>query len=123
MVVALVAFLDVMQNGDDFWLIDMATADTSALSEYISGIEKQKENWLPDFSKETIGDNINLTLKDLMKTDIFKKANIMVLFNKKEEEIEITSETNRRKIYNKKVLSYETKIKDGLNILDVWLDL
>lgn len=114
--------LDVMQNGDDFWLIDMATADTSALSEYISGIEKQKENWLPDFSKETFEDNINLMLKDLMKTDIFKKANIMVLFNKKEEEIEITSEANRRKIYNKKVLSYETKIKDGLNILDVWLD-
>ena len=44
--------LDVMQNGEDFWLIDMATADTSAFSECIDGIEKQNVNWLPDFSKD-----------------------------------------------------------------------
>jgi hypothetical protein len=27
--------LDVMQNGDDFYLIDMATADTSALNDVV----------------------------------------------------------------------------------------
>lgn len=44
--------IDIMQNGDDFWLIDMATACTSALKECIPK-EKQKtypENWLPDLS-------------------------------------------------------------------------
>lgn len=44
--------LDIMQNGDDFWLIDMALAQNSALSNYIP-VEKRKrteENWLPNFS-------------------------------------------------------------------------
>lgn len=41
--------LDIMQNGDDFWLIDMATADTSALNHYVpSGLlRKSEENWIP----------------------------------------------------------------------------
>ena len=41
--------VDVMQNGNDFWIIDMATANTSALNEYIP-VEKRKiypEDWLP----------------------------------------------------------------------------
>ena len=40
--------LDVMQNGDDLWLIDMATADTSALSECVPAgrIRKSPEDWL-----------------------------------------------------------------------------
>lgn len=44
--------LDIMQNGDDFWLIDMATAQTSA---FYNTVPKQlrnpqPENWLPDLS-------------------------------------------------------------------------
>ena len=41
--------IDVMQNGEDFWVIDMATAETSALSSCIpKGLLKHAtENWLP----------------------------------------------------------------------------
>lgn len=42
--------LDIMQNGDDFWLIDMALAETSAF--YQMCVPKSirmptPENWLP----------------------------------------------------------------------------
>ena len=42
--------IDVMQNGDDFYIIDMATAYTSALSDCVPAgkIRKQEENWLPE---------------------------------------------------------------------------
>ena len=42
--------IDIMQNGDDFWLIDMATADTSALNQCIPAgkLKKAAENWLPE---------------------------------------------------------------------------
>lgn len=44
--------LDVMQNGDDFWLIDMALAANSALVNKLPmKLPMPKENWLPDFSK------------------------------------------------------------------------
>lgn len=41
--------LDIMQNGDDFWLIDMATADTSALNDCVPAVllKKAPENWIP----------------------------------------------------------------------------
>ncbi len=41
--------IDIMQNGDDFWLIDMATADMSALSECVPAglIKKQPGVALP----------------------------------------------------------------------------
>lgn len=41
--------IDIMQNGDDFWLIDMATADTSALKECVPDglLRKTEEDWLP----------------------------------------------------------------------------
>lgn len=46
--------LDIMQNGDDFWIIDMALAKDSALSDCIPEclLKPVKENWLPDLSKE-----------------------------------------------------------------------
>lgn len=46
--------LDIMQNGNDFWLIDMAIADTSALKECIPAnkLKKSQENWIPEFNKE-----------------------------------------------------------------------
>lgn len=42
--------IDVMQNGDDFWLIDMATADTSALSKCVPEglLRKTEESWIPE---------------------------------------------------------------------------
>lgn len=44
--------IDIMQNGDDFWLIDMATADTSALNWCVPQnlLKKTPENWLPALS-------------------------------------------------------------------------
>ncbi len=46
--------VDIMQNGNDFWLIDMATAERSAFYEKIPSELKnpQPENWLPDFSNK-----------------------------------------------------------------------
>lgn len=47
--------LDIMQNGDDFWLIDMATADLSALSDCVPKglLRKSKENWIPQIPTES----------------------------------------------------------------------
>ena len=41
--------IDVMQNGDDFYIIDMAPAMTSALREFIPDgmLKKYDEDWLP----------------------------------------------------------------------------
>lgn len=43
--------LDIMQNGDDFYAIDMATAETSALSELLppGTLKPKPEDWLPDY--------------------------------------------------------------------------
>lgn len=43
--------LDVMQNGDEFYLIDMAEAASSALSDCVPKglLKKNEENWLPMF--------------------------------------------------------------------------
>ena len=45
--------IDVMQNGEDFWLIDMASAELSALKECIPAgkLKSTEEKWLPDFSR------------------------------------------------------------------------
>ena len=41
--------IDIMQNGDDFWLIDMATASTSAFKEKIPVglLRPASEDWIP----------------------------------------------------------------------------
>lgn len=41
--------VDVMQNGNDFYIIDMATAETSALKDCVpeGKLVKQEEKWLP----------------------------------------------------------------------------
>lgn len=46
--------IDIMQNGDDFWLIDMALAEQSAMYEKAVAPEKRritKENWIPNLQK------------------------------------------------------------------------
>lgn len=44
--------MDIMQNGNDFWFIDMATASESALKECIpkGKLRKMEENWIPEIS-------------------------------------------------------------------------
>ncbi|MDY6280479.1 MAG: hypothetical protein SPL63_10215 [Roseburia faecis] len=47
--------LDVMQNGEDFWLIDMARAENSAFYDATVAIADRRpsaENWLPRIGKE-----------------------------------------------------------------------
>lgn len=41
--------IDVMQNGDDFWIIDMSLAENSALKECVPKrkLKKSHENWIP----------------------------------------------------------------------------
>ena len=43
--------VDVMQNGDDFWIIDMALAQDSALHECVPKklLHSVEENWIPQF--------------------------------------------------------------------------
>ena len=45
--------LDIMQNGDDFYLIDMALAENSALNSCIPKgvLRKEPENWIPQIEK------------------------------------------------------------------------
>ena len=46
--------IDIMQNGDDFWLIDMALAENSALNECVpkEKLKHYEENWLPQLGPE-----------------------------------------------------------------------
>lgn len=41
--------MDIMQNGNDFYLIDMALAENSALKECVpkSLLKKVEEDWIP----------------------------------------------------------------------------
>ena len=51
--------IDIMQNGDDFWIIDMALAANSALKECIQAgkLKPVVENWIPDLGGgESIGE-------------------------------------------------------------------
>ena len=43
-----------MQNGEDFFIIDMALAENSALNECVPKglLKKAEENWLPDLSDQ-----------------------------------------------------------------------
>jgi hypothetical protein len=44
--------IDIMQNQDDFWLIDMSLAENSALNHCVpkDKFKKSKENWIPKLS-------------------------------------------------------------------------
>lgn len=44
--------IDVMQNGEDFWIIDMAKAESSALNCIPENLrKKESENWIPSILK------------------------------------------------------------------------
>ena len=47
--------VDIMQNGDDFWLIDMAPAETSAFYKETVPAGKRRpseENWIPEIPEK-----------------------------------------------------------------------
>ena len=46
--------LVLLQNGDDFYIIDMALAATSALSECVPKgmLKAEKEDWLPKLTEK-----------------------------------------------------------------------
>lgn len=49
--------LDIMQNGDEFWIIDMALAANSALVDRLPvKLEAPEENWLPDLKNANHSD-------------------------------------------------------------------
>lgn len=41
--------MDIMQNGEDFWIIDMALAENSAFADCIPEGKRSplEENWIP----------------------------------------------------------------------------
>ncbi len=45
--------ISVMQNDDDFWIIDMVLAENSALKECVPArlLRHREENWLPAISE------------------------------------------------------------------------
>ena len=50
--------LDIMQNGDEFWIIDMALAANSALVDRLPvKLEAPEENWLPDLENANHSDS------------------------------------------------------------------
>lgn len=63
-----------------------------------------------------------MKLKDFKKTYVFKTAEQVVYFNRNDEEIEITSEEQRRKLYNAEVIDHGTMI-DGVITLEIYLDV
>lgn len=74
--------LDIMQNGNDFWIIDMAPADNSALKECITEYELKptEENWMPALSKR----DLQIAAYELHEMD--EKLNSL----KSEEQCQIT---------------------------------
>ena len=48
--------IDIMQNGDDFWIIDMALANTSALNDCVEKgkLKKVTEDWIPVLSEKDL---------------------------------------------------------------------
>ena len=62
-------------------------------------------------------------LKDLRKMKIWEHADIIRIYDTEGNEIEITSETKRRTLDNKEVVSWEPGLKHGLATLDVVLDV
>ena len=62
-----------------------------------------------------------MKLKEFKKSAVWSVADCVRLYGEDDKEIEITSETQRGKIYNKEVVDHETEISDGIATLSVWL--
>ena len=61
-------------------------------------------------------------LKDLRKMKIWDYADIIILLDADGNKIEIKSESERRNMNNKEVLSWESEVKNGLATLTVVLN-
>ena len=62
-------------------------------------------------------------LKDLRKMKIWNYVDIITMCDTKGNEIEITSETKRREMNNKEVISWEPGLKNGLATLKIILNV
>ena len=62
-------------------------------------------------------------LKDLRKMKIWNSADIITMYDTEGNEIEITSETKRREMNNKEVISWEPGLKNGLATLKIVLNV
>lgn len=63
-----------------------------------------------------------MKLKEFMETEVFKLANIVVYYDINEDEIEPTTEVQRRKMLNMEVEGHGTMIeRNGLVTLEVFL--
>ena len=63
-----------------------------------------------------------IKLKDLRKMKIWDYADLVILRDADGNEIEIKSESGRRNMNNKEVVSWESKAKNGLSTLTVVLN-
>ena len=52
--------VDIMQNGEEFWLIDMAPAEQSALYEYVPEEKRRsvEENWIPKLDSREVDTHV-----------------------------------------------------------------
>ena len=64
---------------------------------------------------------IRRSMKEFRETEIFKNADIVTYFNEDGEEIEPTSEVQRRKMFNMEVVKYEGTTENELVNLKVVL--
>lgn len=65
-----------------------------------------------------------MKLKDFKKTRVFAIADMVVYYDREYNEIEIRTETQRRKLGNKEVINHEIMVdgSEGLALLEIYLD-
>lgn len=62
-----------------------------------------------------------MKLKKFRETEVFKIANIVVYYDRDGNEIEPTTEVQRRKMFNMEVNGHETLNKNELVVLEIFL--
>ena len=62
-----------------------------------------------------------MRLKEFRETEVFKIANIVVYYDRDGNEIEPTTEVQRRKMFNMEVNGHETLIRNELVVLEIFL--
>lgn len=62
-----------------------------------------------------------MKLKEFRETEVFKIANIVVYYDRDGNEIEPTTEVQRRKMFNMEVNGHETSNRNELVVLEIFL--
>lgn len=62
-----------------------------------------------------------MKLKEFRETEVFKIANIVVYYDRDGNEIEPTTEVQRRKMFNMEVNEHETLFRNKLVVLEIFL--